>query len=225
MNRVDRLMSILWTLQYKKFVSAEQLSEKYNLSIRTVYRDIKALNEIGIPINFEPNKGYSIMHGYFLPPLLFTVEEANALLLLQNLAHKFTDKSITKYSDSALNKIKSVLRNNDFEKMQFFSDKINVYNPDNQSKENNYLSDIQSAIIEKSILKIEYTDNNKNKTQREIEPIGMIFYTNQWHLIAWCWLREEYRDFKINQIEHLSINQNHFRKGHTYTIQDYIKNF
>ena len=85
MNRIDRLMSILWTLQYKKFITAEQLAVKYDLSIRTVYRDIKTLNEIGIPVILEPNKGYHIVPGYFLPPLLFSIEEANALLLLQSL--------------------------------------------------------------------------------------------------------------------------------------------
>ncbi|SDF58198.1 helix-turn-helix transcriptional regulator [Cellulophaga baltica] len=225
MNRIDRLMSILWTMQYKKFVSAEQLADKYNLSIRTIYRDIKALNEVGIPVILEPNKGYYIMQGYFLPPLLFTIEEANALLLLQTLAHKFTDKSIIKNSDSAIKKIKSVLRSNDFEKFQNFSNKVEIYNPENEQKENDYLSTIQKAIIEKLILKIEYTDNNKKKTQREIEPIGIIFYTKQWHLIAWCWLRKDYRDFKLNQILHLKLTSFPFKKEHSYSIQEYMTIF
>ena len=225
MNRIDRLMSILWTLQYKKFVTAEQLSEKYELSIRTVYRDIKALNEIGIPVTFEPNKGYSIMQGYFLPPLLFTVEEANALVLLQSIGQKFTDNSITKNANAAVEKIKSVLRNSDFEKMQHFSSKVEVYSPEKTNQETHYLADIQKAIIEKTILKIAYIDTKNNATNREIEPIGIIFYTNQWHLIAWCWLRESYRDFKINEITQLTLTNTIFKKDHSYSIQEYMSIF
>lgn len=218
-------MSILWTLQHKKFVSAEKLAEKYELSLRTVYRDLKALNEIGIPVYFEPNKGYGIMQGYFLPPLLFTIEEANALLLLQSLANKFADKSITKNVDTALEKIKSVLKCNDFEKLERVSSKIEIYNPESSQNESHYLSQIQYGIMEKNILDIKYTDNNKNETQRKIESIGIIFYNNQWHLIAWCWLREEYRDFKVNKISHLVNTQFPFKKEHSYTIQDYMKIF
>lgn len=225
MNRIDRLMSILWTLQYKKVVTAEALSKKYELSIRTVYRDIKALNEIGIPVTFEPNKGYSIMQGYFLPPLLFSVEEANALLLLQSLAKKFTDSSISKNADSAVEKIKLVLKNTDFEKTESFSNKVAVYTPENETKQNNYLADIQKAIVNKTLLKISYIDTKNNKTAREIEPIGIIFYTNQWHLIAWCWLRKSYRDFKINKLTNLKLTLTSFKKEHSYSIQDYMSIF
>lgn len=225
MNRIDRLMSILWTLQYKKVVTAEALSKKYELSIRTVYRDIKALNEIGIPVTFEPNKGYSIMQGYFLPPLLFSVEEANALLLLQSLAQKFTDSSISKNADSAVEKIKLVLKNADFEKTESFSNKVAVYTPKNETKQNDYLADIQKAIVNKTVLTITYIDTNNNKTAREIEPIGIIFYTNQWHLIAWCWLRKSYRDFKINKLTDLKSTLTSFKKEHSYSIQDYMSIF
>lgn len=225
MNRVDRLMNILLTLQSKKFVATKTLSDKYELSERTIYRDIKALNEIGVPIYFEPNKGYGLMEGYFLPPLTFTIEEANSLLLLQTLADKFTDKSILQKSNSALEKIKAVLKYNDWKKHEEISSKLEVYIPDGSNNKNDYLSKIQNAILEKSILKISYTDNNNNKTQREIEPLGLIFYTNQWHLLAWCTSREDYRDFKVQKINQLNVSLKHFTKEHSYTIQDYMKIF
>jgi len=124
MNRVDRLMNILLTLQSKKFVPIKTFSEKYKLTERTIYRDLKALNKIGVPIYFESNKGYGLMEGYFLPPLTFTIEEANSLLLLQTLADKFTDKSILQKSNSALEKIKAVLKNNDWKKYEEISKMI-----------------------------------------------------------------------------------------------------
>lgn len=79
MNRIDRLFGILTTLQSKKFVPAENLSRKYRISTRTVYRDIKAIGELGIPVSFEQQRGYFIVQGYFLPPVSFTSDEANAL--------------------------------------------------------------------------------------------------------------------------------------------------
>ena len=225
MNRIDRLMNILLTLQSKKFVATKTLSDKYELSERTIYRDIKALNEIGVPIYFEPNKGYGLMQGYFLPPLTFTIEEANSLLLLQTLANKFADTSIVQKSNSALEKIKAVLKHQDWEKHEKISSKVEVYIPPNSDTKNSYLSKIQNAIIDKNILNIGYTDAQKNQTRREIEPIGLIFYTNQWHLLAWCWLRTDYRDFKVSKINQLSTTNDHFKKEHTYTIQEYMKIF
>lgn len=225
MNRVDRLMNILLMLQSKKFVTIEVFSVKYKLSERTIYRDLKALNEIGVPIYFEPQKGYGLMEGYFLPPLTFTIEEANALILLQTLADKFADKSIIEKSNTALEKIKAVLEHGDWKKYEEIVSKVGVYIPDGTNDKNEHLADIQNAIIEKSTLKISYTDNNKNTTFREIEPLGMIFYTNQWHLLAWCTSREAYRDFKVESINQLGISPKPFTKEHTYTIQDYMKLF
>lgn len=225
MNRVDRLMNILLTLQSKKFVSTKTFSEKYKLSERTIYRDLKALNEIGVPIYFEPNKGYGLMEGYFLPPLTFTIEEANSLLLLQTLADKFTDESIRQKSHSALEKIKAILKHNDWKKYDEISSKLEVYIPNDVDNKNDFLSKIQNAILEKSVLKISYTDNNNKNSLREIEPLGLIFYTNQWHLLAWCILRQDYRDFKVNSINQLNLTSKPFTKEHSYTIHEYMKIF
>ncbi|HTN18244.1 MAG TPA: HTH domain-containing protein, partial [Chitinophagaceae bacterium] len=108
MNRIDRLFSILTFLQSKKYVPAEQIAEKFSISVRTVYRDIKALCESGIPVSFEASRGYFIVQGYFLSPVAFTTEEANALLLMENLAMGFSDRSIQQHYSAALRKVKSV---------------------------------------------------------------------------------------------------------------------
>ena len=94
MNRIDRLLGILILLQSKKFVQAEKIAERFHISVRTVYRDIKALVELGIPVSFETQKGYFVVQGYFLPPVSFSGEEANALLLSESLVYGFADKSI-----------------------------------------------------------------------------------------------------------------------------------
>src|SRR3954468_14943553 len=109
MNRIDRLFGILTFLQTKKYVPAEKIADKFNISVRTVYRDIKALCEQGIPVSFEQHKGYFVVQGYFLPPVSFNTEEANAMLLMETLVYGFADRSIQQHYSSALNKVKAVL--------------------------------------------------------------------------------------------------------------------
>ena len=112
MNRIDRLFAIQTFLQSRKYVSAEGIAEKFGISVRTVYRDVKALCEGGIPVSFEPAKGYFIVRGYFLPPVSFSTEEASALLLMEGATRIFADKSIQKLYADALTKVKAVLRSN-----------------------------------------------------------------------------------------------------------------
>lgn len=223
MNRIDRLIAILTTLQSKKYVTAKFISDKYEISERTVYRDLKALGEIGVPIDFEPNKGYSILQGFFLPPIALTNEEANALILITTLSIKFSDKTTRTSIENAINKIKSVLRKTDKDKADFLQSQIRVYKSPTETNSSDYLTEIQKAITNKQILFIEYTNNNLENSQREIEPIGLTFYSNQWHLVAWCWIRKAYRDFKVNQITNLKNRNENFRKPKHYDINEYIK--
>src|SRR5574339_396245 len=114
MNRIDRLTAILIHLQTKRVVKAEEIAERFEMSLRTVYRDVKALMEAGVPIGSEAGTGYFIVDGYHLPPVMFTQEEASAMLLASKLVEKMTDQSVLRAFESALMKIKSVL--NDREK-------------------------------------------------------------------------------------------------------------
>ncbi len=96
MNRIDRLHAILTHLQSKKRVTAQELADRFNISLRTVYRDVKALDESGVPVIGEAGSGYSIMEGYRLPPVMFTQEEAAALIMGAKLAERMTDASVKK---------------------------------------------------------------------------------------------------------------------------------
>lgn len=223
MNRVDRLFGILTTLQSRKYVTAEKLSERFDISVRTVYRDIRALGEIGIPVSFENNKGYFIVDGYFLPPVSFTSDEANALILLSSLADRFADVSVARNTENALEKVRNVLRSREKESASQLRDRIRVMNPSQTQQPFDYLGDIQKAISENTILYIEYTDLKKQKTKREVEPIGIIYYTDQWHLIAWCWLRNDYRDFIVRQIDVLHCTPKPFGKKDHITLDDHIR--
>src|SRR6185312_10720614 len=110
MNRIDRLTAILIQLQSRRVVKAQDIAERFSISLRTVYRDIRTLEEAGIPLLGEAGVGYSIMDGYRLPPVMFTKEEATAFLTAEKLIEKLTDNTTGEHYRSAMYKIKSVLR-------------------------------------------------------------------------------------------------------------------
>ena len=220
---MERLIAIITVLQSRKFVTAEKIAEKYRISVRTVYRDIKALCESGIPIGFEAPKGYFIVQGYFLPPVSFTSEEANALLLMESLAKGFADKSIQKHYSSALSKVKAGMRTTQKDNIETLGDTIKMQIPDRLYQDHEYMSLIQTAISERKILTIEYKNNKDEKSKRDIEPIGLIFYAFGWHLIGWCHLRKEYRDFKVSRIEKLKCTEMPFKKDPHLPLNEYMK--
>lgn len=223
MNRIDRLFGILTLLQSKKYSTAEKIAEKFNISVRTVYRDIKALAEQGIPVSFEQPKGYFIVQGYFLPPVAFNSDEANALLLMESLVYGFADKSIQTHYSNALNKIKAGLRNSQKEKLEFLNDNIRLQVPSCFTNNYEYLSVIQSTIASKTILEFEYKNNSSEISERQAEPIGLIFYALNWHLIAWCNMRNDYRDFRVSRILRLKNTEIPFCKANHIALSDYMK--
>ncbi|MBX2924019.1 MAG: YafY family transcriptional regulator [Chitinophagaceae bacterium] len=223
MNRIDRLMGILTMLQSRKFVTAERISEKFSISVRTVYRDVKALTEIGVPVSFENGRGYFIVQGYFLPPVSFSNEEANALILMESIAGRFADQSIRQHYESALNKVKSVLRSSQKEKAEQLSAQIRAVNCKYAGSDFAYLSPIQNAIASQIILDIEYQNNRDEVSSRSVEPVGLIFYAFNWHMIAWCWWRNEYRDFRVSRILKLHYTHTPFRRQEHVDLNEYMK--
>lgn len=223
MNRIDRLFGILILLQSKKYTSAERIAEQYGISTRTVYRDIRALGEQGIPLSFEPNKGYFIVQGYFLPPVSFNSDEANALLLMERFLEGFADKSILTHYTSALNKVKNVLRTVQKEKLESLNEHIKLQLPERLKNDFEYLSVLQNAISAKCIIELDYKNNKAEVSKREVEPIGLIFYAFSWHLIGWCHLRKEYRDFKLVNMINIRCTEIPFRKTEHIQVSEYMK--
>lgn len=221
MNRVDRLFGIVTLLQSRKYVSAERISEKFEISVRTVYRDIKAIGEAGIPVSFEPNKGYFIVPGYFTPPVSFTLDEANALLLSQSLIEGFGDRSIQATFDNALTKIKAVLKQVDKEKIALLDQSIKLQLPHRLNSAFDYLAEIQQAITEQRQVRISYLSLKQELLERTVEPIGLVFYAFSWHLIGYCQLRKDYRDFKIDRIQEFRQTMNPFEVSKHISLSEY----
>ncbi len=223
MNRIDRLFGILTLLQSKKFVTGEKIAEKFNISIRSVYRDIKALNEQGIPVSFEAHRGYFIVNGYFLQPVSFSTEEANALLLMESIVSAFADKSIQQHYSTALTKIKSVLRSSQKDSVERLSENIKLQVPPCFVQNFNYLTSIQQAISSQKILEIGYTNKQEEVSIRKMEPIGLVFYALSWHLIGWCHNKKDYRDFRVSRILRLECTDEPFTIQKHIPLDDYMK--
>jgi len=225
-NRIDRLHAILTHLQSKKRVTAEEIADRFGISPRTVYRDIKALEGSGVPIIGEAGIGYSVMEGYRLPPVMFSQEEASALLLGSKLAEQFTDGSIRQHFAAALFKIKAVLRSSDKEYVDNLTENIEVVRSrvPNEDLAQQYLSSLQRAIAQKRVVSMEYYAQYKEETmQRAIEPIGLCYYGSAWHVIGWCRLRNDYRDFRLGRIRKMSLGDEIFDAKAHPSIQEYIK--
>lgn len=223
MNRIDRLLGMLTFLQSKKFVPAEKIAEHFGISIRTVYRDIKALCEQGIPISFEPKKGYFVVSGYFLPPLMFSNEEANALLLLESLAGSLSDRSVQKYYNAALDKVKAVLRGSQKEQMEILAQKIKAQFPASLKNDYSFLSILQENISARRIIELIYKNLKEETSKRLVEPVGLIFYDFNWHLIGWCHLRKDYRDFRVSRIQHIKITDAPFEQRSHPALSEFME--
>jgi predicted DNA-binding transcriptional regulator YafY len=225
LNRIDRLHAILTHLQSKKKLTAKEIAARFNLSLRTVYRDVKALEESGVPIIGEAGIGYSVMEGYRLPPVMFTQEEASALLLSSKLAERLTDASIKKNLNAALFKIKAVLRGQDKDYIEQLNESVAVSFGTDTSTDASHLIQLQKALIEKKVVRFSYASPYKETVRRDIEPIGLYYYSTGWHLIAWCLLRNNYRDFRLSRIRDLQVTDECYTGKKHLSLQEYIDSF
>lgn len=223
MNRIDRLFGILTLLQSKKHASVEWIADKFGISERTVYRDLRALCELGIPLSFEPHKGYFVVQGYFLPPVSFSTEEAGALLLMETLASGFADKSIREHYTNALNKVKAVLKTSQKDKLEILGSHMKIQLPASYRHDFEYLSVLQEAISSRRIIEIEYVNSKEEHSRRQAEPLGLVFYAFNWHLVAWCHLRLGYRDFRVSRIRKVTDTGKPFSKADHIDLNDYMK--
>lgn len=220
--RLARLTAIITQLQSKRIVTARDIAEKHKVSIRTVYRDIRTLEKSGIPIITEEGKGYSIMEGYKLPPVMFTEEEANALITAGQLISKNKDKSLTEQYNRAIEKIKSVLKLSQKDKSELLNERLQIRTNKEDGKTSDYLIRLQSAITNYNITNINYFSLQKKQTKRDIEPFALIHTQENWILIAFCRLREDFRAFRLDCIQSMILKSDCF-EPHKMTLQEYFE--
>lgn len=217
MNRIDRVSAILIQLQSKKVVKAQEIADRFSISLRTVYRDIKALEESGVPLSGEAGVGYSIMEGYRLPPVMFTREEAIAFLTAEKMVEKLTDASSVQQFQSAMFKIRSVLRYAEKDLLDDMSAYIEVVENPYLPAESKplHLQTILKSIAARQVLDIGYFANHSQQySNRDVEPVGIYLQGSYWYMIAYCRLRKDYRSFRTDRISYINITGDHFDRQH-----------
>ena len=220
--RLARLTAILTQLQSKRIVTAKDIAEKHGVSIRTVYRDIRTLEQSGIPIITEEGKGYSVMEGYNLPPVMFTEEEANALITAEHLILKNKDQSLVDQYQNAITKIKAVLRRNQKAKTQILAQRIQIRNNKNNEKTSNYLIQLQSHIANFQVVQLDYLSLENQRNERKIEPFALYTTNDNWILIAFCRERNDFRAFRLDCVQRLTPTQEQF-EPHRITLEQYLE--
>ncbi len=209
-------------LRSKRILTATEIAEKFDVSVRTVYRDIRAIEESGVPIVTIEGKGYSLMEGYTIPPLMFTEEEANALITAEQLVSLSKDESLNKHFMEALTKIKGIFRYGIKEKSELLSERIMVMDGWGRGHTSNMLAKVQSAITGMRLVEIDYqkpTDDSPGK--RMVEPQALYYMNENWIMIAWCHLRNDFRAFRIDRI-HNWVPQNTIFEDRGFDFKKYF---
>lgn len=259
MNRFDRVTKLLLLLQTRSVVTAQFLSEYFGVSERTIYRDMRTLENAGVPIGAEPGVGYFLEQRYRLPPVSFTRDEAASMLLGEKLLVASLDDNSLRDFKLALNKIRAVMEGADKDYLSsldadievlpsgnpFPMDVIKRYEQNLQApalgeqgglvdstsdtshkmlhSNDRWLAECRSALVHRQVIKIDYAAlNSQYHTMREIEPIGLFYYSWHWHLIAWCRLREDYRDFRLDRILSFWPQAEQFARHSRLTLQQYL---
>ncbi|GAB2770587.1 hypothetical protein GCM10027275_11580 [Rhabdobacter roseus] len=224
MNRFDRITAILIQLQSRKVVKAQDIAARFDISLRTVYRDIRSLEEAGVPLIGEAGVGYSLVDGYRLPPVMFTREEAISFLTAEKLVEKFTDTATQKRFESALYKIKSVLKSTEKDLLENMEGHIQVFRQSTafHAASDDTLEVLLKCISEKKIARISYKAfNTTDTTERAIEPIGIFHENNYWYTIGFCHLRHDYRQFRSDRILKISCTDRTFENKHA-SLKEYL---
>lgn len=223
-KRLSRLTAILTQLQTKRLLTATELADKFFVSTRTIYRDIRALEQAGVPIITEDGKGYSLMEHYRLPPVMFTENEANALITAEQIIMKNKDASFVKTYSEAITKIKAILNHSVNDKANLLAERVYFAENETEEKTSNYLLSIQFALTNFCQTLITYTDEANNITDRIIEPFALLSTQEKWLLVAWCRLRNTFRFFRLDRINKLAVLSEKF-EPHKLSLQEYFEKY
>jgi predicted DNA-binding transcriptional regulator YafY len=205
MNRIDRLFGLIVLLQARRRVRAEEMATSFEVSRRTIYRDMQALSEAGVPIVSLPGIGYELAEGYFLPPLVFTVAEATALSLGARLLADQAAGRMAAGATGALAKIVACLTPETRAEMERMAETIGFLVPRWRfDLDDPRLVVIQRAIQARRVLRLRYRAYlHGEETTRAVEPSRLTYSDGVWYLHAYCRLREGTRQFRLGRIEAL----------------------
>ena len=230
MNRTDRLVAMVMHLQGRRLVRAEDMAAHFEVSVRTIYRDMAALGEAGVPITGEAGVGYSLVRSYHLPPVMLTADEAAALFVGAEMVRKFTDASFSAPMNAALDKLRAVLPRDRQEHVERLARQTVIMgragttrtaaaDPDAQP----WLLVVQRGVAQRRVLRMTYRGRERAETARDVEPLGVVCYGGTWHLVAWCRLRTDVRHFRVDRIRTLVVLAEQFPARTEFSLTKHLE--
>jgi predicted DNA-binding transcriptional regulator YafY len=201
MRRADRLFQIVQLLRTRRLSTAADLAAELEVSTRTVYRDVQDLLESGVPIEGEAGVGYRLQKGFELKPMTFTMDELEALVLGARLVEAWADPDLGVAVRGAMSKIESVLP----EPLQASMLKTALFAPPRRMRapDSEHLRALRKAIGRENFVWLAYRDGEGAATERTVLPLGLYFWGRQWLLVSYCFLRSDYRSFRVDRVQSL----------------------
>ncbi|CAI6062474.1 helix-turn-helix transcriptional regulator [Cohnella sp. JJ-181] len=227
MNKTERMLAIVIELQRKGVLRAEDLAGRFETSVRTIYRDMQALSEMGVPVAGAPGVGYSLMEGYFLPPVSFTAEEAMALLVGADFVELRLDAEFGSSARSSQEKIEAILPESVREETTRLRSAIRLLNDRTAStrgEEKETFEQVRRAIVQKRKIRFRYSKNlpgsdGSRHSERTADPYGLVFSQGAWVLVAFCGLRHDVRHFRLSRMNELVVLDESFEVIPGFNLQ------
>jgi predicted DNA-binding transcriptional regulator YafY len=218
MRRADRLFHIVQLVRGRRLTTAAYLSERLEVSERTIYRDVADLQVQGVPIEGEAGVGYRLGAGFDLPPMMFTQEEAKALVASVRMAQVWLDPALARGAEDALGKILSVLPVD----ARVAAEALAVYAPPGGMSDSaqRTLQTLREAVQERRKVFIAYRDLSEKASERTLRPLGCFYWGKVWTLAAWCEHRSDFRTFRIDRVTSIRSLDDRFRDEPGRTLAD-----
>ncbi|MFM2613735.1 helix-turn-helix transcriptional regulator [Vibrio campbellii] len=224
MSKSERLFELLTLLRAKRYaVTAKELADTMQVSERTIYRDIQSLLNSGVPIQGEAGVGYMLQAGSHLPPLMFSEKEMMALELGMRMVRAWSDAELADASRSASAKILSVLPDKLKQQVEDCPLIVPEYHIQSESAKRGQL--LRHAIDNNFKVSLDYEDESGQVTERKIQPLGQFFWGRVWTLVAWCELRQDYRQFRLDRIQAMRMHDEEFFVEETKSLKHYISQY
>jgi predicted DNA-binding transcriptional regulator YafY len=220
MRPADRLFRLVQLIRGRRLSTAAFLAERLEVSLRTVYRDIAQLQHQGVPIEGEAGVGYRLGSGYELPPLMFTQVEASALVASVRLAQAWLDPKLALAAEASLSKILSILPM----AARAAAETSPIYAPtiklDEVTQQN--LQTLREAAQKRQKVTLNYLDLSEKNSNRIVRPLGCFFWGKVWTLGAWCESRQDFRSFRLDRMEKITISEATFSLEAGKGLADYL---
>jgi predicted DNA-binding transcriptional regulator YafY len=221
MRRADRLFAIVQYLRGRRLTTAAQLAQWLEVSERTIYRDVADLAGSGVPVDGEAGVGYRIRAGFELPPLMFTFDEIDALAIGARFVEAWGGSRLAGGARSALAKIATALpadKRVALERSPLFAPNFFI-----DPKPGRRLDALREAIAERRWTDLDYQDAQAQASQRRVRPLGLYFWGGAWSLAAWCELRRDFRNFRLDRIAEVSVAEERFPDEAGKRLEDFLR--